>query len=694
MPNLAEGRGRQTNQSRITNNRDAVLPTRRDDRLPDAVVAADLRNAYRGNSVDETRRALGMVTDAVKDVARIGDINTALRAPGERAQGSLDAAGGAIADPALARPTAYQDAYYSSKAEADLTKWQADTGTQIQDMIDKGKSPEDVQEFVKHSVMAFRDEVGEHYPSSSAQHSLGVGLMRFASQLDVKVSAQFKERTDQELVNNAGFNLVNTLDLGEEHPSVTPTDTHSVSPAKFALPVNGRVTSTFGEGRATGRHNGVDLAAPEGSPVGSAAPGTVIAVGKDNRSGNFVKVKHPDGSTTSYSHLGHVAVKEGDSVDGGAKVGTVGMTGNTTGPHTHFVYRDANGHEQDPESLVGKSVGASVEATRARQVQTISAHFEDSLANLKAAGIDPKTAKAALVSSVVAWATDITDPHPEELLAFANSRRADGTPSLSPAERQEIQNAAVTAFGYQKRKENEDKKAAQDSVEEELYKGITSGKDVKATIDGAFRSGVFTAGEAMAWNTHARTEQERREKGQANEVLVRQIQLELLDPKADHEAVRERITGAYNSGELGTGTEAGTAFVSLMRAAKERRENKPSNSPEGQAARSYLQSTLKPETDDLRGNPAVAGLYYAANIELAKKIDGGADPMKAAQEVYDSFAPKLDQALKRRPAAPTQATNTPRPSQATPPPKDDAAALARVRQLAAERTRKQAELRR
>lgn len=92
-------------------------------------------------------------------------------------------------------------------------------------------------------------------------------------------------------------------------------------------------------------HNGVDLAAPVGTPIYAAAGGTVIASlnnGKWNGGyGNYVIVSHPNGTQTLYSHNQINFVSVGDVVKKGDMIGKIGMTGKTTGPHVHFEIRGA-----------------------------------------------------------------------------------------------------------------------------------------------------------------------------------------------------------------------------------------------------------------------------------------------------------------------------------------------------------------
>lgn len=109
----------------------------------------------------------------------------------------------------------------------------------------------------------------------------------------------------------------------------------------FVKPVDGRLSSPFGKVRRynTGivrHHLGTDLAAPRGTPVKSAAAGTVVLAELLHIYGNAVIVNHADGVSTSYNHLSRIDVAPGDSVARGEVVGAVGSTGQSTGPHLHW----------------------------------------------------------------------------------------------------------------------------------------------------------------------------------------------------------------------------------------------------------------------------------------------------------------------------------------------------------------------
>ena len=113
-----------------------------------------------------------------------------------------------------------------------------------------------------------------------------------------------------------------------------PKDTEKL----FSWPLNGRLTSRFGP-RKGSFHDGIDIAAPVGTPVRAAAAGRVIFSDALRGYGNVVIVKHANGFTTVYAHHHRNLVKDGQAVQRGDIVGEVGETGRVTGPSLHFEVR-------------------------------------------------------------------------------------------------------------------------------------------------------------------------------------------------------------------------------------------------------------------------------------------------------------------------------------------------------------------
>jgi len=124
----------------------------------------------------------------------------------------------------------------------------------------------------------------------------------------------------------------------------------------FLWPVSGYITSPYGYrkwpfGGARQFHSGLDIGAPMGSSVKAAMSGRVSAVGWDDVLGNYIVINHQSGYRTMYGHLSAARVKSGVYVSAGERIGDVGSTGLSTGPHLHFtVFK--NGVTVNPRNLL------------------------------------------------------------------------------------------------------------------------------------------------------------------------------------------------------------------------------------------------------------------------------------------------------------------------------------------------------
>jgi murein DD-endopeptidase MepM/ murein hydrolase activator NlpD len=122
------------------------------------------------------------------------------------------------------------------------------------------------------------------------------------------------------------------------------------------LPTMGSVSSPFSRHRnhpvfhVTRPHEGVDIAAPSGTPVIAPAAGIVVAVGEQGGYGLLVEVDHGHGVSTRYGHLSRARVRAGQLVARGQLIANVGSSGLSTGPHLHYEIRIA-GAVVDPLQL-------------------------------------------------------------------------------------------------------------------------------------------------------------------------------------------------------------------------------------------------------------------------------------------------------------------------------------------------------
>jgi murein DD-endopeptidase MepM/ murein hydrolase activator NlpD len=129
-------------------------------------------------------------------------------------------------------------------------------------------------------------------------------------------------------------------------PAAPPPPAPARAPARagdgsvsLSWPVQGVLYGRFGT-RQGERHDGIDIAAPEGTAVTAAADGTVLFAGQQSGYGFIVILKHAGELVTLYAHASEVLVRDGQAVRRGQPIARVGQTGKTTGPHLHFEVRE------------------------------------------------------------------------------------------------------------------------------------------------------------------------------------------------------------------------------------------------------------------------------------------------------------------------------------------------------------------
>lgn len=118
-------------------------------------------------------------------------------------------------------------------------------------------------------------------------------------------------------------------------------------------------------------HNGVDYAAPTGTPAHAVGDGVVLRAGWQNGYGNVVEIEHGGDKSTVYAHLSKIDVKKGDKITQGQQIGLVGATGWATGPHLHFEFRVA-GQFQDPLTIAGQSESVTLAAGAMPKFQSLA----------------------------------------------------------------------------------------------------------------------------------------------------------------------------------------------------------------------------------------------------------------------------------------------------------------------------------
>ncbi|QDP78106.1 M23 family metallopeptidase [Nocardia otitidiscaviarum] len=174
-------------------------------------------------------------------------------------------------------------------------------------------------------------------------HQILTRALQYAHQIvgtgqgnSAQTAAHINQLTNQYLYNLAGQNPSSYTGVGG-----------SAGSGRFALPARGTFTSGYGP-RWGKHHNGVDIANAIGTPILAAADGVVVAAGPASGFGQWVKIRHSDGTETIYGHVDSYSVQPGQQVSAGQQIARMGNEGRSTGPHLHFEVRQ-NGSAVDPQ---------------------------------------------------------------------------------------------------------------------------------------------------------------------------------------------------------------------------------------------------------------------------------------------------------------------------------------------------------
>ena len=214
-------------------------------------------------------------------------------------------------------------------------------------------STSDVEEAIEQlpSIDAFRSAVGAAKPTAKKQVAENAAEPEDADRDrkdEVREQIEFLEKKiakcerDEKHIR-AEIRVVSTQDEEIREP---------VRTAPLLRPIDTRQTSSFGFRtdpftHEEKMHKGLDFGGPYGTRVNAAATGRITYAGQLTGYGNIVIVEHRPGFETAYGHLSQINVEVGDHVGAGYKVGEVGSSGRSTGPHLHFEVR-VNGKQVDP----------------------------------------------------------------------------------------------------------------------------------------------------------------------------------------------------------------------------------------------------------------------------------------------------------------------------------------------------------
>lgn len=213
---------------------------------------------------------------------------------------------------------------------------------------------------IRAEADAVREELDREQDAAAALAADVEDATRRQRELTVQVEAERAKRADllerYESEQAQYENLVSSLEAESESLAAELKKLEAIGqapgPGGLFWPTDGYKTSDFGWRThpifgSRRLHAGIDISGSIGQPIIAAASGTVVDAGWRGGYGLAVVIDHGGGMATLYAHQSALSVTSGQRVDGGQKIGEVGSTGYSTGPHLHFEVR-INGEPRDP----------------------------------------------------------------------------------------------------------------------------------------------------------------------------------------------------------------------------------------------------------------------------------------------------------------------------------------------------------
>ena len=686
MADLSNINQRRNAQDRITTNRDAILPTRRETRVDGVRVAADMRSAQRGESqAEEIRRLFGLAQNTASTYYDYDIKKTAEEAEADYIQGQTDSAAGREIDPANAQAYAYTRGYNQVKAANLQTTFERETAQEADAMVNRGATPDEIQAYYDERTNEFIGATADSYEEDEVRLQVIDRLSRWSSAEDNRIGTAMKAKTDGELLENTGLELqarmdrgetidpiaeidkltsmglerdrsrdailksigsyalttgdVSAIDAAEDAREIDPdapvtvetapiegSDLPPVEPARpaapaaparetFRAPVEGGVSSGYGPRRApiagaSTNHQALDISVPVGTPVGAPASGVVEKAGPSGGNGGTeLVIRHADGSKTGFAHLSSVDVKVGDTISQGQIVAKSGNTGNSTGPHLHWTYRDASGRRQNPQSMVGREMAG-----------TSSAKADD--------------------------ATVETTTQTPEKPAYRDRR--PGRSIWTPEQQIYLAGVREQVASKSERRVEKVRQDKRDALAIDLYDASVKGTNVDDRITTATRDGTLTASEAMSYRSAFSSLRNDQLEGEADDDLVLDYAEKFAVQRPNWNTISSQADRDYQAGRFGTGRAATRAWLEIKQRAANGSRGDNAIPPEQRAATGHARSYLNSALGNLGGGEALttSARRVAADgqIEFERRVAAGESPMTVADSIVTLYTPRINAA--------------------------------------------------
>jgi len=720
--NLSNINQRRNTQERITTNRDAVLPTRRETRTDGVRVAADMRAAQRGKEqAEEIRRLFGMAGDATEAYLRHDIAQTAEQAEEDYTSGIADASAGREINPEQARQYAYRRGFTSITAAAAQTAFERETAQEADAMINRGATMDEIEGYYGERNAEFVASTLDTYDTDEVRVQVADRLSRWSNAEDNRIGTAVKEKTDKEYLDlttgeiQARISRGETIDVGSEvealaQAGLNPTvaqDAIVKSIAAHAMQT-GDLSAVYGaldarsaedvaaevdEARAA-ELNGPAIEGQPLPPVTPAKPEPVsvpaetykspLAGGR--RTSGYGRRRAPiPGASTNHMAV-DIAVPVGTEV-GATASGVVEFAGTRGNAGKMMIIRHADGSSTEFMHLSGFKAeqGATVSqgqivALSGNTGNSSGAHLHWAVKDARGNPINPDQH----IGKQIAGTSTPTDVAADDGAAAgqtdkaAERRARRAGRSILTSEQQ----VYLTGVIEQVESDNErtTEKARQDkrdALATELYDASLSGKNVDDRITAAMRDGTLNASEAMSYRNAFTSLRNDQLEGEADEDVVLKYAERFATERPNWSSISAQADRDYQAGRFGPGRAGTRAYLEIKQRAANGSRGDNSIPPEERRtatiARGYVASSLGGMFPaGVEPSPTQRRLMADAQIDWERRVAAGESPMGAADTVYADYQPRIRNAGRSTPApgaagsgnsrqpGQTQTTTTPR----------------------------------
>jgi murein DD-endopeptidase MepM/ murein hydrolase activator NlpD len=674
--------------------RETTMPRQGTD-LPELGVFASIRRPDMSGA-DQLSKILGLVNETGQKIA--GDIQEG-KDKEDAADALLDFSMDTKDDERFAKSRAYRDAWQVEGAKQLAIDVSTDVTERFNDRLNDPNDPPTIEDMDSLFEQALQEHLFDadgkpiNLITPQAKVTLGNALAKLKQELMPKAAEAIATQQDERLFETTFRNRLFERKAGEPigAPPAAPLDPLAPLPGpevkaqtvQFGeptgrLPVKGAVTNTMAQHIARGS-TGVDLDGKIGDPVEAPAGGKVT-VGRDKKSGLFVKIDHGGGVVSSYSHLSATDLKSGDVVPAGATLGKVGNSGNVSkksgdGSHLHWRVK-VDGKDVNPLAYNFKGGGsAEVQLHTGFEPQLASApkepyyvgagfDFEGFMSTLPPS-VNKGRAKAWVLQALAAEAADKGDP--ALLNGLEDSVRADGTPSLNPQEKLKVVELREQLENKVRIETDRKQKKLWDDNRDKVLEAFNAGNyPSRSWLSEQGRAGMLDDGFVFTAINHIEAEEERQQREltaaqaaadkAAEEVVDMTVQSLIIRRQAGDlsGATYEADLSLLKSGKLGEGVEAMKRFGQLQSAARSGGEQ-ARKSPQF----AYFSTKLKNSYGPPKGGNGEFGTgslllkkpngaipeeqFDAMMAHYTSMVNQGKSPEEAYRSSVANYAPKAPQ---------------------------------------------------